>query len=131
MKKIFYFLIIFVSLFACVLLLPNKVNSSNVENLICSAETTPTTQNVNFYGSDNETLLYTAQVPYGSTLNSVTSNNLFNFDNMVLNGNATVDYDTKTVTLNARFGIFFNFNNVFTLLPGVEYFLSFNLFSFF
>ena len=80
MKKIFYFLIIFVSLFACVLLLPNKVNTSNVENLICSAETTPTTQNVNFYGSDNETLLYTAQVPYGSTLNSIESNNLFNIN---------------------------------------------------
>lgn len=77
MKSIFYSVLAYILIFCSVLLLSNTNNSVKAENLICLAETTPTTQNVNFYGSDNETLLYTAQVPYGSTLNSVKSRNLW------------------------------------------------------
>lgn len=76
MKSIFYSVLAYILIFCSVLILSNTNNSVKAENLICSAEITSTTQNVNFYGSDNETLLYTSQVPYGSTLNSVESKNL-------------------------------------------------------
>lgn len=79
MKSIFYSILAYICIFCSVLFFQNITpnNSINANNLMCFAETTPTTHNVNFYGADNETLLYTAQVPYGSTLNSVKSRNLW------------------------------------------------------
>lgn len=79
-KKILIVLGVIIALIASFFMLYNFKN--NIQSLMASAKApqtataSDTTQKVNFYGADNETILYTANVPYGQTLNQVKSKNL-------------------------------------------------------